>query len=104
MTRGEQIGLANYMKLAFLLLLLPLAGFAKEPYSTRALSEKEIVQMYQRVLLEGCQHAHQFWQERRRRRDGTSVPCWMPLARRASEGVKKLVFEKIFIRFSRKFT
>jgi len=61
MSGGEQIGLANRMKLAFLLLLLPLAGLAKELYSTRDLSEKEIVQMYQRVLLEGCQHADQFW-------------------------------------------
>jgi hypothetical protein len=51
------------MKLAFLLLLVPLTGFAKEMYSTRDLSEKEIVQMYQRVLLEGCQHADQFWHE-----------------------------------------
>jgi len=63
MAGEEQIGLANYMKLAFILLLLPLAGFAKELYSTRDLSEREIVQMYQRVLLEGCQHADPFWHE-----------------------------------------
>lgn len=49
------------MKLAFLLLLLPLAGFSKELYSTRDLSERQTVRMYQRVLLEGCQHADQFW-------------------------------------------
>jgi hypothetical protein len=51
------------MKLAFLLLLLPLAGFAKELYSTRDLSEREILQMYQLVLLEGCQHGDPVWHE-----------------------------------------
>jgi hypothetical protein len=52
------------MKLTFfLLLLLPLGGLAKELYSTRDLSEKEIVEMYERVLLESCQHGDQFWDE-----------------------------------------
>jgi hypothetical protein len=51
------------MKMAFLLLLLPVAGFAKELYSTRDLSEREILQTYQRVLLEGCQHADDVWHE-----------------------------------------
>src|SRR5581483_9081556 len=51
------------MKMALFLLLLPLATFAKELYPVHDLSEREIVQMYQHMLLEGCQHGDQFWHE-----------------------------------------
>ena len=51
------------LKLGFFLLLLPLTAFSKELYSTRDLSEREILQTYQRMLLEGCQHGDQFWHE-----------------------------------------
>ena len=43
--------------------MLPLAGVAKELYSTRDLSERETRQMYQRMLLEGCQHADEVWHQ-----------------------------------------
>src|SRR5579872_1967508 len=52
------------MKFALLLLLLPFTAFASELYPVRNLSEKEIVQMYQHVLLDACQHADEVWHER----------------------------------------
>ncbi len=51
------------MKSLLLLLLLPIAACAKELYPTRDLSEKEIVQMYQSMLLAGCQHGDEFWHD-----------------------------------------
>ncbi len=52
------------MKLACFLLLLPLAAFARELYPVRDLSEREILRMYQGMLLDGCQHANEVWHER----------------------------------------
>lgn len=51
------------MKLIFLLLLLPMAAFSGELYPMHDLSEREIVQTYQSMLLEGCRHGDEFWHD-----------------------------------------
>src|SRR5579872_281963 len=55
--------LGHLMKSILLLLLLPIAGFAKELYSMHDLSEEEIQQTYVRVLLESCQRGDEVWHE-----------------------------------------
>src|ERR1700741_1349690 len=63
MGRGYAGATHMRLKLAFLLLLLPIFAPAKELYSFRDLSEKETVRMYQSMLLEGCRFGDASWHE-----------------------------------------
>src|SRR5689334_11115613 len=51
----------NWPRLVPVFLLLPLFALAGDVYQIRRLSERELVQTYESLLVDACRHSNQFW-------------------------------------------
>src|SRR6185295_14690764 len=52
---------ANYLWLVFCLLFLSVGTQARDLYEPRQLSERELLQTYTALMVDGCHHADKFW-------------------------------------------
>ena len=53
----------NHWALFLLLVLLPVSALADSVYHIRPLSEKQLLTMYERVMIDACRHADSQWHE-----------------------------------------
>ena len=53
----------NHWTLILLLVLLPAGAYADNVYHIRPLSEKQLLKMYEKVMLDACDHAKAEWHD-----------------------------------------